>query len=210
MLTRKGMNALHSDHSIPLEKRWRYSQKLALWLNEKTSEELDNLIPLKEKVAHYFSDLKKNKIDENHVHEMAETGKISRTNKLIQLVLLFPFMLLGMLHCAIPYFLVKRFVEKSFKRRVFWSSVKLLMGMIAIGILNIPVIFAIHAYVYPSYLIAIAYYLLIGLFGLAAYMWFRHVKRFQQKGIANQKDLTNWIERRAALIKEIQSEIPVA
>jgi 1-acyl-sn-glycerol-3-phosphate acyltransferase len=210
MLTRKGMNALHSDHSVPLEKRWHYSQKLALWLNEKTSEELDNLIPLKEKVADYFSELKKNKIDENHIHEMAVTGKINRTTNLMHLALLFPFMLFGMVHCAIPYLLVKRFVEKSFKRRVFWGSVKLLMGMIAIGLLNIPVIFVIYAFVYPSYLIAIGYYLLIGFFGLAAYMWFRHLKRFQQKDIAQQKDLTDWVARRAALIKEVQTEIPVA
>ncbi len=210
MLTRKGMNALNSDHSIPLEKRWRYSQNLALWLNEKTTEAHEKLIPLKEKIAHYFSDLRKNKIDENHVHEMAVSGKIHRTNNLIHLVLLFPFMLLGMIHCALPYLLVKRFVEKSFKRRVFWSSVKLLMGMIAIGILNIPVIFAIHAFVYPSYLCAFGYYFLIGLFGLAAYMWFRHLKRFHQKGIAQHKDLTSWMERRSDLIKEIHAHIPLA
>ena len=210
MLTRKGMNALHSDHSIPLEKRWRYSQKLALWLNEKTSEELKTLQPLKNQVAQYFSDLKKNKIDENHVHEMAGTGNINRTNNFIHLILLFPLMLLGMIHCAIPYLLVKRFVEKSFKRRVFWSSVKLLMGMILIGLVNIPVIFVIHALVYPSYLIAIGYYLLIGLFGLGAYMWFRHLKRFNQKGLAKRMELSSLVERRSALLKEIQSQIPVA
>ena len=209
MLTRKGMNALHSDHSISLEVRWRYSQRLAFWLNEKSTEELDKLIVLKAKVAHYFNDLKENMIDENDIHEMTIAGKIKRTRELIRLALLFPFMLLGMFHCAIPYLLVKRFVERSFKRRVFWSSVKLLLGMIVIGLLNIPVIFAIHAFVYPSYLIAIGYYFLIGLFGLAAYMWFRHVKRFVQKGNAKKLDLTNWVERRAALIKEIEAQIPV-
>ncbi len=210
MLTRKGMNALHSDHSIALETRWRYSQKLALWLNEKTDEEKAHLTPLKDKIEHYFKTIKKDKIDENHVHEMANHGEINRQTDLIRLIILFPFMLLGMVHCAIPYIIVKRFVEKSFKRRVFWSSVKLILGMISIGLLNIPVIFAFHAFIYPSYLLGILYYHLIGLFGLAAYMWFRHLKRYKEKGRAKQMDLQTWVQQRSELLTEIHDQILVA
>ena len=210
ILTRKGMNALHSDHSISLEKRWRYSQNLALWLNAKSPEELDTLVPLKEKMGLYFNELKANKIDENHVFEKAKTGTIKRNKELLLLMFLFPFMLLGVAHCAVPYLFVKRFVEKSFKRRVFWSSVKLLLGMISIGILNIPVIFLFYAFVYPSYLLAFAYYLSIGLFGLAAYMWFRNLKRRKEKGRAQQNDLETWVQKRAALLSEIHAQIPVA
>jgi len=210
MLTRKGMNALHSDHSIPLETRWRYSQKLALWLNEKTQEEKAHLAPLKDKMEHYFNTLKKDKIDENHVREMANHGEINRLTDIIRLIILFPFMLLGMVHCAIPYIIVKRFVEKSFKRRVFWSSVKLILGMISIGLLNIPVIFAFYAFIYPSYLLGILYYLLIGLFGLAAYMWFRHLKRYKAKSRAKQMNLQIWVQQRSELLTEIHDQIPVA
>jgi hypothetical protein len=210
MLTRKGMNALHSDHSIALETRWRYSQKLALWLNEKTDDEKAHLTPLKDKIEHYFKTIKKDKIDENHVHEMANHGGINRQTDLIRLIILFPFMLLGMVHCAIPYIFVKRFVEKSFKRRVFWSSVKMLLGMISIGLLNIPVIFAFHAFIYPSYLLGLLYYHLIGLFGLAAYMWFRHLKRYKEKGRAKQMDLQTWVQQRSELLTEIHDQIPVA
>ena len=210
MLTRKGMNALHSDHSIALETRWRYSQKLALWLNEKTDDEKAHLTPLKDKIEHYFKTIKKDKIDENHVHEMANHGGINRQTDLIRLIILFPFMLLGMVHCAIPYIFVKRFVEKSFKRRVFWSSVKMLLGMISIGLLNIPVIFAFHAFIYPSYLLGLLYYHLIGLFGLAAYMWFRHLKRYKEKGRAKQMDLQTWVQQRSELLAEIHDQIPVA
>jgi hypothetical protein len=210
MLTRKGMNALHSDHSIALETRWRYSQKLALWLNEKTDDEKAHLTHLKDKIEHYFKTIKKDKIDENHVHEMANHGGINRQTDLIRLIILFPFMLLGMVHCAIPYIFVKRFVEKSFKRRVFWSSVKMLLGMISIGLLNIPVIFAFHAFIYPSYLLGLLYYHLIGLFGLAAYMWFRHLKRYKEKGRAKQMDLQTWVQQRSELLTEIHDQIPVA
>jgi 1-acyl-sn-glycerol-3-phosphate acyltransferase len=210
ILTRKGMNARHSDHSISLEKRWHYSQDLALWLNARSSEELETLVPLKEKMALYFKELKSNKIDENHVFEKATTGTIQRSKELLHVALLFPFMILGVLHCALPYLLVKRFVEKSFKRRVFWSSVKLLMGMISMGILNIPVIFLFYAFIYPSYLLAFAYYLCIGLFGLAAYMWMRNLKRFKEKGHAQHLDLQKWEKQRAELLSEIQAQIPVA
>jgi drug/metabolite transporter (DMT)-like permease len=119
-------------------------------------------------------------------------------------------MLLGLLHCALPYFLVKRFVEKSFKRRVFWGSVKLLMGMISMGILNIPVIFLFHAFVYPSYLLALAYYVCVGFFGLAAYMWIRNLKRYTEKGHAQRMDLQRWEQQRAELLSEIHAQIPVA
>jgi hypothetical protein len=210
MLTRKGMNALHSDHSNPLEARWRYSQQLALWLNEKTSEEKAQLEPLKENLAHYFSTLKKEKVDENRVHEMAVNGKINRLKDLFRLVVLFPFMLLGMLHCAIPYLVVKQFVEKSFKRRVFWSSVKMILGMISIGLLNIPVIFLFHAFIFPSYLLGIVYYLFIGLFGLAAYMWFRNLKRYNEKGRAKHLDFESWVTQRSQLLAEIHQQIPLA
>ncbi len=210
MLTRKGMNALHSDHSIPLETRWRYSQKLALWLNEKTQEEKAHLAPLKDKMEHYYNTLKKDKIDENHVREMANHGEINRLTDIIRLIILFPFMLLGMVHCAIPYITVKRFVEKSFKRRVFWSSVKLILGMISIGLLNIPVIFLFHAFICPSYLLGILYYLLIGLFGLAAYMWFRYLKRYKAKSRAKQMNLQTWVQQRSELLTEIHDQIPVA
>ncbi len=210
MLTRKGMNAVHSDHSIALETRWRYSQKLALWLNEKTQEEKTHLDPLKDKMAHYFTALKKDKIDENYVNEMANHGKINRRKDLVRLTILFPFMLLGVVHCAIPYIFVKRFVEKSFKRRVFWSSVKMILGMISIGLLNLPVIFAFHAFIYPSYLLGILYYHLIGLFGLAAYMWFRHLKRYKEKGRVKQMDLQTRVQQRSELLTEIHNQIPVA
>jgi hypothetical protein len=76
--------------------------------------------------------------------------------------------------------------------------------------LNIPVIFLFHALVYPSYLLAFAYYMCIGLFGLAAYMWFRNAKRFKEKGYAQHMDLKKWETQRAELLSEIQAQIPVA
>lgn len=209
-LTRKGMNAKHSDTSIPLVKRWHYSQNLAHWFNGKTVEELAKLKPLKEEIEKYFSLLLKLKVDENYIYELSLHHKIVRLKELLLMILLAPTAILGLIHCGIPYFLVKRFVEKSFKRRVFWGSVKLLLGMISMGLINIPVIFIIYYLIYPSFWVAFAYYWLIGIFGLSAYIWWRNFIRFKEKGIVRHIDLSNVLAQRTELIKKIQEQIPVA
>lgn len=209
-LTRKGMNAKNSDTSIPLEQRWKYSQNLAHWLNERTPDDLSKLEGLKSDMDRYFSLIKKMRIDENYLFEKSSTGKISRSNELLKLIVLFPFMLLGLIHCAPMYFVIKKFVEKSFKRKVFWGSVKLLLGMIGLGLINIPAIFLFEAYVYPSYWLGFLYYSLIGLFGLAAYMWFINFKRFKEKGIVAKADLSKFIAKRNELLEKIKTEVPVA
>ena len=209
-LTRKGMNALNSNLSISLIKRWHYSQKLALWFNELTIQQLELLEPLQKEIEAYFSLQKRMRINENFVFELNINQKLKRIKELSLLILLFPFALLGFFHCGLPYIIVKRFVEKSFKRRVFWGSVKLLLGMISMGLLNIPFIFLIHEFIYPSYWLGFIYYLSIGLFGLAAYMWFRNYTRFKEKGILSKIDLTKITQKRADLLEKIHNQIPVA
>jgi hypothetical protein len=209
-LTRKGMNALHSNRSIPLENRWRYSQQLAQWLNKQNEEGLDGLERLKKDLNGYFSLLKRMKLNENFVHDLDEKGTISRTTEAIKLIGLFPFALLGVLHCGLPYYFIRQFVQKSFKRKVFWGSVKMLLGMILFGVLNIPYIFLFHAYIYPDYWLATLYYLLIGLFGLAAYEWMLAFTAFREKGMVKKADVSKIIAKRRALNQLIKERIPVA
>jgi hypothetical protein len=209
-LTRKGMNAINSNLSIPLIKRWHYSQKLSLWLNELSNQQLESLEPLQKELDGYFSLLKRMRINENVLFELSVNKNLNRIKELILLIILFPFALLGVFHCGLPYILVKRFVEKSFKRRVFWGSVKLLLGMISMGLLNIPFIFLIHNLIYPSYWLGFFYYLLIGIFGLAAYMWFRNYIRFKEKGIISKMDLTKILQKRSELLEKIHNQIPIA
>lgn len=209
-LTRKGMNALHSNRNIPLENRWRYSQRLAHWLNEQNEEGLDGLEGLKKDLEGYFSLLKRMKLNENIVHEIDEKGTISRSTEVIKLIGLFPFALLGVLHCGLPYYFIRQFVQKSFKRKVFWGSVKMLLGMIFFGVLNLPYIFLFHAYIYPDYWLATLYFLLIGLFGLAAYEWMLAFNSFKEKGVAKKADLSKLVAKRQALIKSIKECISVA
>lgn len=209
-LTRKGMNALHSNTRLSLISRYHYSQRLANWLNTQTEETIQNLTALKDEMERYFSLLRKLHVNENYVYELSIRHKISRAREFVMLILLFPFALLGVLHCGLPYFLVKRFAEKSFQRRVFWGSVKLILGMITMGIINIPVIFLFYYFIYPSYWMAIVYYALIGLFGLAAYEWWRNYIRFREKGIVKKSDFSKILLKRKELLEKIHNEIPIA
>ncbi len=210
ILTRKGMNALHSNLNISLIKRWHYSQKLAIWINNHSVTYQQAIHDLQEQLSNYLKELDRLKINDNHIYEYSVNHKLSRTKELLMMVVLFPFMLIGLAHCGIPYYLVKKFVERTFKRRVFWGSVKLLLGMLLIGLLNIPVIFLFHAYIFPSYWLGFVYYLSIGLFGLAAYTWFRELNSYRQKTNAKKVNLPELVQKRMHLLKEIHRIIPVA
>jgi hypothetical protein len=209
-LTRKGMNAENFDSSIALEKRWRYSQNLANWLNQQNEGEIQKLEGLIKSLEQYFALLKKMNLKEKYLFELSENGKISRNHELLMLILLMPIALIGFIHCSLPYLLVKRFVEKSFKRKVFWGSVKLLLGKIAIGLFNLPVIFLFYYFVYPNYLFAIFYYLSIGLFGTVAYHWVNTYVQYTEKGKVAKVDLSKIVNKRKAIIEAVYEQIPLA
>lgn len=208
-ITRKGMNATCSDHSIPLESRWKYSQNLAHWFNANVTPEKEELMTLKKDLESYFSLLRKFKLEERYLYEY-HTKNGSRLKEILFMVTMWPFAILGLIHCGLLYYACKSFVEKSFKRRVFWSSVKLLTAKISMGLLNIPFIFLFYKFVYPSYWLAFAYYCCIGLFGLAAYMWYRNFKSFKVKGAMKKIDTTKFWNKRMELKNRILELISVA
>ncbi len=209
-ISRKGMNAENPDLSIPLEKRWEYSKRLAKWLNDLSPEQLQKLEPLKKDLDSYFSLIKKMKIREKLLYEFSNNEKLSSVKEILLMVLLFPFAILGFIHAGLPYIAIKRFVEKKFKRKVFWGSVKLLLGKITIGLINIPFIFVFYHLIYPSYWLALVYYCLIGLFGLATYKWFKAFVIHKEKRALSKVDLSKFLERRKMLVENIYNEIPVA
>lgn len=208
MLTRRGMNADSFDRSIPLERRWRYSQHLATWLNEQNLEENDTLTKLKEDIAGYFKLLKRMRVEDKYVYWKQTHPKGGRSKELLMMIALFPFAILGLIHCGPWYFIVKRFVEKSMRRKVFWGSVKLVVGKIVMGLVNLPVIWLFYYFIFPSWWMAIAYYAAIGLFGLAAYMWFRNLKYFKTKGAINKAKMDAFIKKRQDLVQQLEEVLP--
>lgn len=208
MLTRKGMNPRSYDPSISLERRWKYSQNLANWLNKQTVEEDATLNQLKEDSDSYFKLLKRMRLEDRYVYWKQTNPGGSRLKEILLLVLLFPFGVLGFIHMAPWYFLIKRFVEKSFRRKVFWGSVKLVMGKIVMGLANIPYIFLFYHFIYPSWWLALAYYFSLGILGLAAYMWFRNLEYFKAKGVVKKTNIASFIQRREELVQRVEAVLP--
>ncbi|MES2800734.1 MAG: 1-acyl-sn-glycerol-3-phosphate acyltransferase [Bacteroidota bacterium] len=202
-ITRKGMNNESYDPSISLENRWDYSRKLAIWLNAKNELNAE-LLSLKDDLNSYFRLLKKLKVSDELLFQKIDKKQLSRLGEVLSMVILFFPGVLGFIHCAPIYFPVKNFIEKKFKRKVFWGSSKLVMGMIAMGLLNIPYIFLFHAFVYESWLVGFAYYWCIGLLGWAAYTWFLALKSFKEKGQMNKADTSSLESRRIALAAKIE------
>jgi hypothetical protein len=203
------MNATCSDTSIPLEKRWKYSQKLAIWINKNVNNENVELMNLKNQLENYFSLLKKTHIDEKYLYEFkSKNGAVKK--EILYMCILFLPAILGIFHCGLFYFLCKKFVEKKFKRKVFWSSVKLLTGKITMGLFNIPFIFLFYKFIYPSYILAFLYYVSIGLFGLSAYMWFRNYKSYKIKCKMKKMNLNKIWNKRLELYSKIKKLIPIA
>lgn len=207
-LTRKGMNPDNFDRKLSLEKRWRYSQSLANWINAQNVEENDGLSEFKQESESYFSLLKRFKLEERLLFWKITNPGGSRMKEVLTMIALTPFAILGTLHLGLPYILVKRFVEKSFKRKVFYGSVKLILGQIVMGLISIPFIFLFHAFVYPSWWLAFLYYALIGVFGLCAYVWMLNFKDFKMKGALNNTDISKFAARRSELIEKLKSTIP--
>ena len=208
MINRKGMNALNFDKKYSLKQRWEYSRKLANWFNEQNFEENKELAALEEESRNYFSLIKRFKIQEQYMFWKANDRNLSRSKEVMMMILLFPFAIIGAIHCAPAYILAKRFVQKTMKRKVFWGSMKVILGQLFIAIANIPLIFIFYYFIFPSWWLWIGYFFSIGLTGLAAYMWMVNFKRFKTKGVIAKMDTAKLLEKRMALEAKIKTLIP--
>ena len=208
MLTRKGMHPICFDKQLSLEERWNYSKSLATWLNKQETSDLD---ALKSLMIEYRKRLSSTKITENNRYLKAN-NKWKLIQNLCRFIILFPMALLGILHAGIPYFLLKKFVEKSFKRDVFWASVKMILGVVIIGLINLPILFLgskffpclslLEASIYVS-----LYYLSIGIFAYAAYECKLLISIFWNQFQIRNIDLAELNEQREIIINTIHQEI---
>lgn len=205
-ITRKGMNAYHYDSKYSLEERYRYSKALADQVNASFDNSDARWTSLREKLNQYFKDQKKEKINENWVHTFARTGGRSMALRVLYLLFVWPVFLLGLVHGLIPYLSVKYLVEKSFRRKVFWSGVKGILGSAVATLYNLPVIWLFYAYIYPSYWLGILYFLTIpALSGIIAYNYFQKFRDlFRQLKISKDR-LKHFAERRRVLEDEIKA-----
>ncbi len=205
-LTRKGMHYENSDFSIPLEERFRYSQRLANRLNTQNDEVLTTL---KDALAHYFRELEAKNINENDVFEFVEKGKISNSKMYLFNIFFAPLALLGLLHGWISYFVIKPKVERSFKRSVFWSSVKIVGSHFITGIYNVLLLVPFYIFVYPSVLSGLLYLVLItGPSFIIFHKWINNWKSINRRKKISISSLTVLADRRMQIIRNLDSFFP--
>lgn len=210
-LTKKGMNAVDSDKSIPLLERWEYSKNLANWINDQNLTKNKELLGLRDQLDSYFDRLKKAKLEEVHVTQHVE-NKWSKVKDILYFIFLFPVFVIGIIHNLIPYKFTKNFVEKSFKRKVFWGSVKMMLGVLIFGVFNILLLTAFNFFLYQNAVFWLIYYFIIPpITGVIAYNYRRKWNNFQvMKKIAQHKKLGELISERQMLIQKITKVIPFA
>lgn len=207
-LRRNGMNPVDSDRNIPLLKRWDNSRKLAHWINEQKPEENEALLKLRDDTDSYFKLLKRMRLEEKFVSELAEKGKLETGKNLLALILAAWFVPFGLIHFWVPYTFVKRFTEKAFKRRVFWSSVKVMLGSLVMALWNIPLVCLLNAFLVHDWVLSLAYFLLLPFVGLITYYWFRWLKDYRTKKTLQKTDLSAILKKRSELTERIDALIP--
>ncbi len=205
ILTRKGMNHFHHNTKLPLLDRYNYSKELANKVNQSYDDQAENWTKLKETVTNYFEKLKKARINENWVHDFAKNKTKKTAGTLLVFLLCLPITILGLIHQFIPYIIIKKFVEGRFKRDVFWSGVKLLVGAALSTIYNFAFIFLFYSYVYPSYWLAIAYFLIVpAVSGIFAYVQVNKLKDAIAYKNANEKQLAELVIERKEILSEME------
>jgi hypothetical protein len=80
----------------------------------------------------------------------------------------------------------------------------MLVGMIVMGLVNIPVIFIVQSFI-GSYLIGFVYYVFIGLFGLASYHFIQEITQLKSKLYARKSNLYSLKKERIELEKMIEA-----
>lgn len=204
-LSRKGMDPRCFDPQLPLVERWKYSKSLAHFLNQFQGEYPEKLNNLRQDVSNYFDMLNAKGMSEEYFYQAhRKTNVLNR----LAFVLLAPLALLGSIHAYIPYLLVKRFVEKTFKRKVFWCSTKMVLTMVLMQLFNVPVLFLLPKLFDFSFLTALVYFVNIGLLSLVWYEWrrafvnWKSIKQHKKGEVSAEL----W-QKREELICRIQDEI---
>lgn len=199
MVSKKGMNWQYFNRKDTMISRFQYSKRVAEKINNEFGEN-EKLGELKTRLSDYFKASKN--ISQNWIERVANGKSAFQFHKLIFLILFWPLAIVGAIHCLIPYLLIKRFVEKSFKRKVFWSGVKIVLGALFACLINLPIIWLFHAYIYPSYWLAVLYFLIVPpTTWLIAYGWAKTFKEFLKWNKTDVKNVAQLAEERKELLK---------
>lgn len=208
-ITRKGMNAKDSNKSIPLLKRWQYSKDLATWFNTQNIKENEELMQLKKELEVYFLLQKRLKIEESALYKMMFNQRRPVLDYL-QLILTIPFVLLSWVHTYLPVKLIKNFVEKTFRRSVFWPSVKMLVGFLAVGFYNCILFILLESFTsLPFWGLFIAGIFILPLLFTIEHEWKKTLFLHLQMRKMAKTDLSGIVRKRIDIAEKIERLIPI-
>ena len=207
IISAKGMNHLTYDKSLSLEQRWKYSQKLANWLNTFSETIPVEIESLKSQLSIYFEQLKKSEILDCDLKAKKDNSYNSFLN-LMAIIALFPFATLGALHCYLPYRFIKNFVEKKFKRDVFWGSTKMVLGMFILSLFNVPIVTVLTNYLDQPFWLGLIYFVLISLFWLSFVSVKLKINQFVRMSKINRFNTDELVKMRQELEEQIQQIVP--
>jgi len=197
MVQRKGMCDTFSNRPN-LKERWSYSSSLATKINEGSIQLTDDI---KDEIDSYFNNLKDMGVSDDLVFD-SKSNSFKTSQFLFQLMTL-PIAVLGFIHCSLFYFSIKEFVEKKFRRDVFWGSTKLIMMIFIAGPINLLVLVFLPAFI--GWPLSVLYFLAVPFFGfifLNALVFWKRVYRIQKlKG----QNLTKIFEARTQLKQNLDN-----
>ena len=120
------------------------------------------------------------------------------------MVLWFPFFLLGLIHVALPYFWVKRFVEKILKRPVFWSGAKLGMLLVILPLWNLVVLAVASNFICASWPYWLLYFMCLNLVAHGFHRFITTWKIWRKSRDYSAQNTTEIVNHRKALIELIK------
>jgi len=205
MISRLGMNQFCYDRSLALQERFAYSRTLARLVNERYDANKTEWSELKADLESYFSEQEKTKVNENWVYHYAQKNNRNLGLRFLYLLLMFPVFLVGLVHGLVPYLIAKLTVEKLFKREVFWSGVKLLLGTTLATLYNLPVIWMFHDYVFESYWLGFLYFITVPAASIIlAHQYGEMLKDTVRILRTKESVIASFVERRKKLVAKIR------
>lgn len=213
MLTRKGIHPSCFDPNVEFEERWKYALRLAKWIGTKTEEELNDLMPLKRTIDEYKLKLQTTGVSENERYQIKKT-KVVAVKPLILSFFLLPLSMLGMIHAGLPVYAIKKWVEKKFKRPVYWGSTKMVLAFFVIPLINLPVIFILPNYlpfdVWLNWVCSVLYFLAIGVFAFCYLKLQKLLLQFGRNVKVKKMDLASVHDKHHQILEEIEKRILVS
>lgn len=208
-ITKKGIAHRNSDNKIDLITRWKYSKSLANFMNSDYDANNEKWVELEKQLDNYFSELSTNKIEDNWVNDSINETPLIKGLDWLKLIVGLPFFILGAFHHIIPYLSVKNFIENTFKRKVFWSGIKMLLGYLILSLFSMAFVIIINNYfkILPNWIVWPYIILVVPFLGVLAYEYYRLLKNTIIKLAISKNKLESLKMSRIKIVNLIETKI---